>query len=74
MPNGGGPLSELTLKAASSVLSGVAVKELDGPARVPDKLRYRVQYQRFGRYEIAQTQSPKQSKTQSSNGLIVEGQ
>ena len=52
----------------------VAVKELDGPARVPDKLRYRVQYQRFGRYEIAQTQSPKQSKTQSSNGLIVEGQ
>ena len=58
-----------------SVLSfGVAVKELDGPARVPGKLHYRVRYQRFGRYGIAQVQSSNHPKAQSSDGLIVEGQ
>jgi hypothetical protein len=50
---------------------GIVVKELDGPVPVPGKFRYIVRYQRFGRYEITQVQSPKQKpRTQS----IIEGQ
>lgn len=53
---------------------GVVVKELESPAHIPGKIRYVVRYQRFGRYEIAQIESSKQPKSQSSDDLIVEGQ